>query len=136
MCILTENRHPDNKLVENSVTTFPEDDEHLVNYVVARPDNKHPSIHAEKFLLCRFEALQTACQTFSTIVVYSWLMPCQECTNTLIETLSKYVQKYEVVIVYNTDQKGKDDENRESRSRLHQADIQVFQVKYNHTLPR
>ena len=118
------------------VTNFPDRDEHLDNYVVARPDHRqYSSVHAERFLIDRFEALRQKCQEFSTIIVYSWLMPCSECTEALIDKFDIYVGGHSVIVVYNTDQVGKDVENQNSRNRLEQAGIKVYKVRYYPTLP-
>lgn len=115
--------------------SFPNHDQHLVNYVATRPDHgrNYQTVHAERILLDRFEALKEKCSKFSTILVYSWLMPCSECTEALIRKLhSVQVSK---VIVYNTDQDFRGEENKNNRYRLHQAGIDVYQIRYFPDLP-
>ena len=69
----------------NSIKSFHPDSSNLVNYIVARPDHMD---HAEVVLLDRFNELQ---QKFgrrpSLILIFSWLMPCSECTEAIINRL-------------------------------------------------
>ena len=114
---------------------FPDRDEHLVNYVVARPDHsQHPAVHAEKILLDRLTDLEGKCALFSTILVYSWLMPCSKCTTALIKELCTHVQVSKV-IVYNTELNYGEEDNVNNRKRLRQAGIDVYKIPYKDTLP-
>lgn len=133
--------------MDNSVISFPKNDQHLVNYIVARVDrpdqdqsllNPVPSTHAEKTLLNRFNTLKDGfpeSENISTVLFYSWLMPCSGCTKYLIQKFKE--SNYDIVVVYNNDwtKAISDEVNEENRSLLRGAGINVYQVRYQAILP-
>ena len=125
------------RLVDNSFVSFPTDDD-LVNYIVARPDQRcSPPRHAEETLLDRFDALKDRYpgSPISTVLLYSWLMPCSGCTELLIQKFKNC--PYKVIVVYNNDwtKAIPDEKNEENRNMLRGAGIDVYQVRYQYTLP-
>ena len=141
---MTENKYRENTLVNNSVVSFPDSD-YLVNYIVAHPDEYKNSylgtsvhIHAEKTLLNRFDTLNdefSKSEMVSTVLFYSWLMPCSGCTQLLIKKFEN--SAYDVAVVYNNDwtKVVKEEENEKNRKLLRGAGIEVYQVRYQFTLP-
>ena len=132
------NRCAGGQFVNKAVVSFPDCDVHLVNYIVARPEQtSFPSLHAEKVLLNRFNVLKDRYPKslpVSTVLFYSWLMPCSGCTKTLIQKFSK--SGYNVVVVYNSDWKAvEEDSNEENRNSLRRVGIEVYQIRYNRMLP-
>lgn len=76
------------QLVNSGQSSYP-DNSNLVNYIVACPDNM--GNHAELILLDRFNELwqnfvRSARQP-SLILFFSWLMPCEGCTDAFITRL-------------------------------------------------
>lgn len=126
-------------LVDNHFVSFPKDDDDLVNYIVARPDHQRysPPRHAEETLLDRFDALKDRFPglSISTVLVYSWLMPCSGCTKLLVKKFENC--SYKVIVVYNNDwtKAISDEENEENRNLLRGAGIDVYQIRYQYILP-
>lgn len=129
------------KLVDKSFVSFPSNDDHLVNYIVARPDQSYSPplhvVHAEKILLNRFDVLKEKFpgSSISTVLLYSWLMPCSGCTQLIIQKFKN--APYKVVVAYNNDwtKAITEDENEKNRSKLREAGIDVYQVRYHSILP-
>lgn len=124
-------------LVDNSFVSFPTDDD-LVNYIVARPDQRYsPPLHAEETLLDRFDTLKDRFpgSQISTVLVYSWLMPCSGCTKLLIQKFKNC--PYKVIVAYNNDwtKAISDKENEENRNLLRRTGIDVYQIRYRSILP-
>ena len=72
-------------LVNSDEPSHP-DNSNFVNYMVARPD--HMGNHAEEVLLDRFNKLWFKFrQQPSVILIFSWLMPCEGCTESIINRL-------------------------------------------------
>jgi deoxycytidylate deaminase len=124
-------------LVDNSFVSFPTDDD-LVNYIVARPDQRYsPPLHTEEILLSRFDALKNRFpgSPISTVLIYSWLMPCSGCTKLLIQKFKNCPCK--VIVAYNSDwtKAISDEDNQENRNLLRGAGIDVYQIRYKSILP-
>ena len=126
--------------MDNSFVSFPSNDDHLVNYIVARPDQSYSPplhVHAEKILLNRFDVLKEKFpgSSISMVLLYSWLMPCSGCTQQLIQKFKNC--PYKVVVVYNNDWTKviPEGENEKNRNMLCRAGIDVYQVRYQSTLP-
>ena len=106
---------------------------------MARPDGSGKD--AERTLLDRFHDLQTTYlgqksgRTLSLILIYSWLMPCNMCTDDIIEF--KSTVWYKVIVIYRSDYPGcSEEENKENRRKLCNANVDVFHVSYNIDLTR
>lgn len=75
------------QLVNSNECSHP-DSSNLVNYIVARPDHDRHTRHAEEVLLDRFNELwRNFGRRPSLILIFSWLMPCNECTEDIINRL-------------------------------------------------
>ena len=86
------NRHGRPLLNRNN--TLSPDPGHFNNYIIARPEKcRDDMIHAEAAILHNFQSLWEAhvkinCQNPVSIIFYSWIMPCTECTDLIIQGLS------------------------------------------------
>ena len=142
--LLTENKchQLESQLVNKSMVSFPDND-HLENYIVARPDEikglvNTVHVHAEKTLLNRFDSLKDEFSKsgtmVSTVIFYSWLMPCSGCTQLLVNKFKK--RDYDVVVVYNNDwtKAITEEENKHNRKLLRETGIDVYQVRYQSNL--
>ena len=110
------------------------------NYIVARPDQNIFSNHAEKIILDEFEDLLEAFRRKnkehpSSIILYSWIMPCTTCTINIIHTLAnrgfKVIVAYTIHYRYDIESKEQQEANRE---RLKQAGVMVQHIYYNKRL--
>ena len=114
---------------------------HLGNYIAARPDrnkNKTSYRHAEQFLLDKQRILirnytQNHGQQPQLIVLYSWLMPCSNCTTRIIKTFKNC--RTRVMVVYTSHSQAKTVNMKRDKKILEQANITVIRVKYNRQLP-
>ena len=85
------------KLTDSNCKTFPSDAD-IVNYVTARPHYKH----AEDLLLGKLDTLmntfgESRCQT---IVLYTWLLPCQGCKRNIMKKLGQFAMNKTVILAY------------------------------------
>ena len=109
---------------------------HLGNYIVARPDrNKKKTRHAEQFLLDKQGILISNYTQHhgkpQLIVLYSWLMPCFNCTTRIVKAFKNCRTK--VIVVYTSHSQAKT--MKWDKRRLEQANITLIRVKYNDPLP-
>lgn len=113
--------------------TFPPDNK-LGNYITARPGkhHHHHCEHAEALLLDRFDYLRDksgeACES---IVLYTWFLPCEHCTEKIIDTLGLYTSNYQVTVVYTVVMNGLKETEKENIDKLERADITVMQEDYD-----
>jgi deoxycytidylate deaminase len=115
---------------------FPLDDM-LCNYMTARPTRKY---HAEVKLMEKFETLLNACKYNTqcrSIVLYSWLLPCHPCAELLIQKLQKYMDAFEIAVIYTSKQRDLKDEDRVSILKsFENARIKTFCVSFDQRLDR
>ena len=85
--------------------TFSPKPKQFNNYIIARPDDIGDNTkHAEEVILENFDELWDAYenknsnQTPASIILYSWIMPCEDCTEDIIKKLSN--RDIPVTIVY------------------------------------
>ena len=95
----------DSKNTDRDSRTFPPDDK-LSNYVTAGPRG---SDHAEAILLRKLNTLMEKYGEQKTILLYTWLLPCdshpkrKDCKTEIIERLGPWVVKgKQVILVYNS----------------------------------
>ena len=129
--------HP-NEITNRDTPTFPPDNE-LGNFITARPDQHIIQRHAEVFLTRRISSLMKSCEQqmlqCQTIVLYTWLFPCNDCKNAIIQTLQKYAKKYRVIVIYTSKMKNMDkSEVSKITSELRGAQIDVKQENYGRRL--
>ena len=98
------------------------------NFIIARP--KDNIKHAEAVILDNFDQLWVAYktknynQTPASIILYSWIMPCNDCTDAIIKKLSTLC--IPVTIVYTIPWTKESDQIQEkSRNRLKENRITV-----------
>ena len=136
----TETNDPEE--VNSSKCSHPEPP-NLVNYVVACPDHfRHK--HAEIILLERFDDLwQSFVQlhTPSLILIFSWIMPCTDCTEAII-AFSRRVAEYQVIVVfkcnctYNSQWNSREINENNRKKLSQQNNIEIYHVPYADNLPR
>ena len=121
----------------------------LGNYMVARPRNPNRrdiaqgqhTTHSEILLLQQLPILLRSfgTQELAHVILYSWFMPCPDCTAKIISDLhfgSLRNTSASVMVIYTTDwYKISQPENEASRTRLTEAGIAVQQIMCHKTLP-
>ena len=113
------------------------------NYVVARPHltRQDHVIHSERTLLQElprlWKAFKASYGSTTCIILYSWLMPCPECTEKICHTLQNTAyENKSVIVAYTNDwEKVPAAENKKSRATLQAAGIEVEEVKPDKDLP-
>ena len=123
-----------NQLVNPSERFHP-DTSNLVNYMVAHPFERGK--HAEVILLERFnDLLRNFGEEPSLILIFSWLMPCVECTKAIV-TFKRRNVNHRVIVVFRSNYPLYSEEvNEENRKKLIKGDIEVYHVTYKSNLPR
>ena len=130
-------------LVNNAQPYWP-NRHHLGNYLVARPrhPNKHDiaqgrhTTHSEILLLQQLPNLlySFGSQEPAHIILYSWFMPCPDCTERIINELQ--FKNRSVMVIYSQDWfRISQSENEASRAKLTGAGITVQQITYHQALP-
>ena len=111
--------------------TFSPESKMFNNFIIARP--KDNIKHAEAVILDNFDQLWVAYktknynQTPASIILYSWIMPCNDCTEAIIKKLSTL--GIPVTIVYTIPWTKESDQIQEkSRNRLKENQITVDRV--------
>ena len=119
-----------NPLVDSHHTLSPQ--HQYGNYIVARPDK----VHAEEIILSEFDSLLNAYSRNPTyIMLYSWMMPCSDCTSAIIALCNSHLNS-QIIVVYTIDWKEiSDEENETNRARLCAVGIIVQKVRYHPRLP-
>ena len=136
--------HSNNPLVDSHHALYPLQDRYE-NYIAARPDRVlskfgYRSVHAEEMILTEFDSLFSAYRRVegcdpTYIVLYSWMMPCSDCTSAIIVQSNKHLNS-QIVVVYTIDwTEISEQENDDNRVRLRAAGIKVQRVKYDRKLP-
>ena len=107
----------------------------VCNFIVARPDNY---IHAEVLLLRQISSLMRRnIEQCRTIVLYTWLFPCDNCKQEIINALKVYTKKYRVVLMYTSRMREMhDSEVMDITLELQKAGIEVRKETYDHKLER
>ena len=138
-------------IIDNSQTTLPSSTEYC-NYIVARPTidkrRKDKSIHSEKEIFgncdhnstkSRFDELWSAYyhkhgQVYPEyILIYSWNLPCKDCTDLIITSLQKSpYDSVAVLVIYTSEWKGEktSDQHELNQKKLQDEGIAVKKVKY------
>ena len=117
--------------------------QHYGNYVVARPGRRfwYESVHAEMIILSEMDSLLEAYRRAegcdpTYILLYSWMMPCSECTSAIITLRGSLSMNSQIVVAYTIDWKGiSEEENDYNRDWLYAAGIIVQKVEYDFVLP-
>ena len=109
----------------------------LCNYVTARPDGP---THAEALLMNRFDPLIRSYNAQEmpecrSILIYTWLFPCDYCKREMIKKLHSYVTDCEVIVVYTSTMADLDEGHvYRSTQEFEQTGIVVRQEDYDHYL--
>ena len=100
----------------------------LRDYIVARPIKRKQ--HAEELLLERFdELLARNASSCRSIVLYTWFVPCEDCTRKIIHVLGQLT--YRVTVVYSSKMRNMiEEEERRNMSNLEAAGITVIKRRY------
>ena len=104
------------------------------NYIMARPNKSHGRTeHAERIIMNNFKSLKKKFKNKNhkdpvKIILYSWLMPCTDCTRAIISGLSGLAQKGVKVELYYTCDYDDRDTQTENRFRLEDSKISVDQI--------
>ena len=134
-----KNNHPSKKLTDSECKIFPPDG-YVVNYLTARPLRLGNGVteHAESLLLGKLDLLmekfgESRCET---IVLYTWLLPCNDCKAEIITKFKgPLAKKKHVILAYTI--KMKDEKNEDGIVReLKSAGIEVRKVKSSHLKPK
>ncbi len=100
----------------------------LFNYLTARPDGQD---HAEALLMDRFNSLMRCYSIHEskpickTILLFTWILPCDDCKQKILEKLKRFLKQQQVILVYMI--KGEKDEDQEGAtiSELKSAGVTV-----------
>ena len=128
--------YPD-EVTDRNKPTFPFHT-NLCNFVVARPDG---GTHAEVALMKRFVPLLRSynaqrIQECRTILLYSWLFPCNYCKREIISTLGPHSESHNVLLIYTSTMKDMDSEQvTRSTRELVQSGVRVKQENFDEYLP-
>ena len=117
---------------DNEVATFPPSN--LCNFIVARPDGPH---HTEALLLERFDDLMESYGSFlvRSIVLYTWLLPCVNCMNRIIDRLRYLRDHLKVIVIYTSNGFGVTQEKADRIIQdLREAGIIVVHEIYDYSL--
>ncbi len=117
---------------------------YLHNYIITRPNKElgqWRQKHAEKVIFDEFHNLwQSYCgkngnQPPKSIVLYSWIMPCKNCTEAIIRNLSKL--GVPVCIAYTIPySRESNEQHNENKKRLSAHGIVIEKVEYPHRLEK
>ena len=105
----------------------------MYKYLCARPSGK---VHAESILLKQLDNLLSGYQSKkyelpSCIVLYSWITPCSDCTELIIDKLcTPPYDDIPTVVAYTTNTHAKGDNVEKARQRLRDSGFTVQQVPY------
>ncbi len=126
-----------NEVTDRSSPIFPLRHD-FCNFVTARP---HEHTHAEVFLTNHFIPLTRYCSAqqrlqCQTILLYTWLFPCDYCKRKILCTLQSCTRDYWVILAYTSKMKDMDEGHvRMSTHEFEQAGIDVRKEKYDKFLP-
>ena len=118
----------------NKYHSVPNTDDALTNYITARPGG---NCDAEVNILNRLDQLMSQYELknfpyFKTILLYTWLPPCKNCTQAIKKNLGHYASTHRVVVIYTVEF----NHNAASDYReLQKMGIEVQRVIYHHYLP-
>ena len=117
-------------LTNRIYSTYPSD-YFLGNFIVSRPDGRH----AEVLLMNRFNSLWARQSHYcKTILLYSWLLPCNSCARRIADVLGPYAGERKTIVLY-TSANGQEEEEKESRRLLNIKNIMMVKVKYYSFIP-
>ncbi len=123
-----------NEVTDRSSPTFPSE-HNFCNFITARPDGP---THAEALLANHFARNYSAQQRpqCQTILLYTWLFPCDYCKREILRIFKFYTRDYRVILVYTSTVKDMDEEEVTKSTRdFEQAGIDVRKEKYDKFLP-
>ena len=110
------------------------------NYIIARPEeHRDGTKHAEVVILEDFNRLLEAYKRNNkkqepvSIVLHSWIMPCKDCTDLIIQRLSNLGISVKISYTISWRYESKKDQE-ENRRRMTSCGITVEQVQYPHRL--
>lgn len=131
------------RLTDNTYPTYPCSGD-LCNYITARPGENGKESHAEAQLMNRFNELVISYQfsdmpVIQSIVLYTWLLPCDYCKSRIINTLKPItLGRTELsAFVFYTQTNGVADWKEKCTTRdLNSAGIIAPRVAYDVFIPR
>ena len=113
-------------LTNRMLSTYPPDND-LGNFMVARPDG----LHAEVLLMHRFNSLWARqSRHCKTILLYSWLLPCISCAQTMADVLGPFAGGRRIIVLYTYSAKEQEQQERESKLIFSRRNIMMVKVKY------
>ena len=125
------------RLVNRTHPYFPRNN--LNNYLVARPDMGH-HVHCEKILLDQEYWLWDAYEEDHPtgprcIILYSWLLPCSDCTRKIITYHTHTRPVVKLIVVFTSGCYQDELENLNNITRMQEAGIEIHKVSYSRHLP-
>ena len=118
----------------NNINASSPNRQHYRNYVAARPEGgRHSEVTLLEELPHLWKAFVASYHVIpSYIILYSWMMPCPECTERLCRDQTLQNTNASVIVAYTIDWKEVSyDDNERSRLTLQAAGINVEEVKYD-----
>lgn len=116
------------------IIPFPEDDE-VVNYITAGPNSRH----AEDLLMDKLHLLMGKFRDYShqaceMIVLYTWLLPCDNCKDIIIEKMWPLTRDSDVLLAYTCSNEYSCSPEDEIVWELEAAGLIVRKETYDHVL--
>ena len=120
---------------DNHRNSVPNSDDDLTNYITARPGGH---FHAEVNILNRLDRLMSQYEIknfphLESILLYTWIPPCEACTRVIRTILGPYAHTHRVVVIYTV--KENDSTPAGAYDELENMGIEVQRVKYRIFLP-
>ena len=121
--------------VNKNYSYFPRGD--LTNYLVARPDNGR---HCEEIMLDQEYRLWNAYKDHHStgpgcIILYSWLLPCSDCTSEIIAYHTHTRPAVKLIVVFTSACYQDESQNLNNITRMQEAGIKIHKVSYSRDLP-
>ena len=121
---------------DNHRNSVPNRDDALTNYITARPGGNR---HAEVNILNRLDQLMSQYQSkkfpqLQSILLYTWIPPCEACTQVIRTILGPHASTHRVVVIYTV--KDNDTTPAGAYDELKNMKIEVEKVKYRSFLRR
>ena len=129
-------------LLNNTYPSMPRNAANYGNYIAARPDSV--SCHSEEEIFGKYSSINSPFRQLWTaytshngstpncVLLYTWQLPCTQCTDVIIRSLNDNMYRRTSVIVAHTIywRSESEEEHRENEKKLKKENIAVVQVPY------